>query len=306
MPPSSDNANPHEATLSTYMSSFLERAEGDKFPRKKCCGTSRSLYCTECCQLLIERERWPLPIQTGHLDLPFNLDIILSDRRLSATGFHAHVLLQASLGYNHVSIRQESSEDEDTSTSLERVRLFDIENGESIPSYEGHDSTFVLFPSNKSVPLSSVSKSIHRLIVLDCKWTKAGTQQRLPEIADLPQVHLDTPPSESFFWRWHNAGSGMCSTLEAIYCAALEVAESKDDFTDANRDALIHLMWLFGIQRAASALGSKRKGKPLPFSIDGKDLQRDLRRTEKGSEKHLRDIENGLRLREEAKAKTRI
>ena len=62
-------------------------------------------------------------------------------------------------------------------------------------------------------------------------------------------------------------------------------------------------MWLFGIQRAATAKGARREGKPAPFSKGGKDVQRDLRRTEKGSEKHLRDIEMGRRLKEEAKVK---
>ena len=95
----------------------------------------------------------------------------------------------------------------------------------------------------------------------------------------------------------------MVSTLEAIYFAALEVAPHKDDFGQDRMEALIHLMWLFGMQRAATAQGAKREGKPLPFSKDGKDMQRDLRRTEKGSEKHLQDIENGRRLKEEAKLK---
>jgi hypothetical protein len=304
--------NTNEEDLATYLNAFLHDVEGSKFPRKKCCGTSRSLYCVECSKLLIDRERWPASIQAGHLDLPFSLDIVLHDRRLSATGFHALVLLKASQGSNEDDDSSKSSHDvtEEESqviTQQERVRLFDIENGDQLPSYEGEDNnTFLLFPSENSVPISSVADQIHRLIVLDCKWTKSSCQS-LPQLARIQNVHIGNPPLESYFWRWHNAGTGMCSTLEALYFAALETAEASNenrhrkDFNEVNRKSLIDLMWLFGIQRNATALSAKREGKPSPFSKDGKAMQRNLRKTEKGSEKHLRDIERGKRLMEEAK-----
>jgi len=294
------NTNTNEENLATYLNAFLQNIK--VFPRKKCCGTSRSLYCTECCKLLIDRESWPTSIQAGQLDLPFYLDIVLNDKRLSATGFHAHVLLKASRGdlndYNGCETAQSQAQAH-AHAQEERIRLIDIENNESLPSYEGEDNTYVLFPSENSIPISSVASNIHRLIVLDCKWTKSSCQ-RLPEIDGLPQVHLDHPPSESFFWRWHNAGPGMCSTLEAIYFAAMEVAQVSCYFDNAKRKALIDLMWLFGIQRSATALRARREGKPLPFSKDGKTMQRDLRKTEKGSEKHLRDIEITKRLKAKA------
>ena len=300
--------NTNEENLASYLNAFLQvqNINENKFPRKKCCGTSRSLYCTECCKLLIDRERWPTSIQAGHLDLPFQLDIVLNDKRLSATGFHAHVLLKASRGdHNHNDYTYDGTGCETAQTQEERVRLIDIEKNEPLPSYEGEDNTYVLFPSENSIPISSVASNIHRLIVLDCKWTKSSCL-RLPEIDGLPKVHLDHPPSESFFWRWHNAGPGMCSTLEAIYFAAVEVAEVSccfdfdNDIDNEKRKALIDLMWLFGIQRSATALGARREGKPLPFSKDGKAMQRDLRKTAKGSEKHMRDIEIGKRLKAKA------
>lgn len=305
------NTNTNEENLATYLNAFLQEQNINqiKFPRKKCCGTSRSLYCTECCKLLIDRERWPTSIQAGHLDLPFQLDIVLNDKRRSATGFHAHILLKASRGdHNHNDCTYDGTGCQTAQTEEERVRLIDIENNEPLPSYEGEDNTYVLFPSENSIPISSVASNIHRLVVLDCKWTKSSCQ-RLPEIDGLPKVHLDHPPSESFFWRWHNAGPGMCSTLEAIYFAAVEVAEvsccfdfdndSDIDSDNEKRKALIDLMWLFGIQRSATALGARREGKPVPFSKDGKNMQRDLRKT-KGSEKHSRDIEIGKQLKAKA------
>lgn len=316
--------NEETINLEKYLNTFLQPcATKQQYPRQKCCGTSRSLYCTECCKLLIEREKWPLSIQSGVLDLPFALDIILSDRRLSATGFHALVLLRSSLAQVHEEggnncrvdsddegVARDKNEPRDLGGSIssfsaeERVRLFDTEIGETatIPMYDDQ-TTFVLFPSDHSIPISSAANAIERLVVLDCKWTKTGTQQNLPQISHLTQVHLDNPPTESFFWRWHNAGVGMCSTLEAIYYSALEVSKYRyQKFDEKKHAAIIDLMWLFGIQRAATALGARRDGKPLPFTKDGKDMQRDLRRTEKGSEKHMRDLENGRKLKLLAKA----
>lgn len=327
------NSNAASKALEKYLNSFLINDENRhshsqsrlNFPRIKCCGTSRSLYCTECSKLLIEKECLPSSIQKGALDLPFNLDVILSDRRLSATGFHALVLLRSSqkqqrqnLKYNMhhgadagVDINADADNGADTDTDAdadadssepldseigvenERVRLFDTEKGDTVPPYQPlnandvdiHD-TYVLFPSDNSVPLSSVAHQIKRLVVLDCKWTKSGTQQRIPEIAHLPKVHLNNAPKESFYWRWHNAGDGMCSTLEAIYYATVEAFDSCDDQGQRQRQdggetrkAKLDLMWLFGIQRAKTALGAKKEGKPSPFSKDGKDMQRDLRWT---------------------------
>ena len=56
-------------------------------------------------------------------------------------------------------------------------------------------------------------------------------------------------------------------------------------------------MWLFRIQRSLMMETAKKEGKPDPFTVEGKELQRSLRRTVKGSEKHLRDIENGKKLK---------
>jgi hypothetical protein len=303
--------------LGKYLNEIL--LQKPNFPRKWCCGTSRSLYCSECGRLLIEKEFWPSPLQTGQIQLPFDLDVVLSDRRRAATGFHALVLLQASRNcddYDHTMKGSEVTSDiidhDETkdiwskntfSTVDNHVRLFDIKNGASLPNYEDDDQVFVLFPSETSIPLSSVSARVKRLVVLDCKWTKVGTQQQLHEISHLPQVHLDESmiPAESYFWRWHNAGSNCISTLEAIYYAALQVSRDTTNPDNSNPDYLIHLMWLFGIQRALTSYAAEKRGKEKPFSEEGKEQQRLLRRTIKGSEKHLRDIQIGRKLREKVR-----
>ena len=297
--------------LGKYLSEIL--LQKPDYPRKWCCGTSRSLYCSECGSLLIEKEHWPTSIQFGELQLPFDLDVILSDRRRSATGFHALVLIEASRNNNDQSeaigdlIDPNDTREilhKNTFTTVDdHVRLFDIKNGASLPNYEDNGEIFVLFPSKTSKPLSSVATQVRRLVVLDCKWTKVGTQQQIKEISHLPQVHLDESmiPSTSYFWRWHNAGSNCISTLEAIYYAALQVSKETFGLTKCNHHSLIHLMWLFGIQRALTSYNAERRGKEKPFSKEGKEQQRSLRRTIKGSEKHLRDIEAGKKLREAAR-----
>jgi len=137
------------------------------------------------------------------------------------------------------------------------VRLFDVET-DDLPDYRGEHGTFLLFPDETAVPLSSVVLSsgrsvkggttatattgdplaivgcpIRRLVVLDCKWRR--TVSRLhPNLAGVPRVRLDTastgdPDSASsprtFFWRWHNSGDGCLSTIEAVYYAAWQVLQ---------------------------------------------------------------------------------
>mmetsp|Transcript_7101 Transcript_7101/g.7752 ORF Transcript_7101/g.7752 Transcript_7101/m.7752 type:complete len:396 (+) Transcript_7101:238-1425(+) len=334
----------HEQNLATYLNSFLDNPPS--YPRVKCCGSSKALYCTACYNLLIPKEYWPNDIQNGNLNIPFDLDILLSDRRRSSSGLHAVVLLQAS--QNSKMERQKQSEKGQEQQQQEQnekftgtiCTLIDVTAGDQIPHYdttithaktdpnhqakkdilksENHtNNTYILYPSQSSVPISSVSSKINKLIVLDCKWTMTQHLQTLPQLQNMQHVHLDYAPKESYFWRWHNAGEGMCSTMEAIYFAALQVQianrgkhnnrntnddyindeETNNDVNDEERcKRLVHLMWLFGIQRSATIMTAKSDGKPLPFSVEGKEYQRSLRRTIKGSEKHLRDIENGKRL----------
>jgi len=98
------------------------------------------------------------------------------------------------------------------------------------------------------------------------------------------QVHLDYTPKESFFWRWHNAGEGMLCTLEAIYFAAVQISTCQLQnlslsFTMQNNDklALLDIMWLFAIQRRLTCTTVEKHGRPLPFSTNGKELQRNYR-----------------------------
>mmetsp|Transcript_22965 Transcript_22965/g.34454 ORF Transcript_22965/g.34454 Transcript_22965/m.34454 type:complete len:126 (-) Transcript_22965:420-797(-) len=122
------------------------------------------------------------------------------------------------------------------------------------------------------------------------------------------QVHLTNPPSESQFWRWHSAGPGMLSTIEAIYTAAVEVATFHQGFEceQSEHELLLSLLWIFGLIRVATANTARKNGKPLPFS-DTDKRERQARLSYIGTEKHKQDKEKGRILKlETAKRKQEI
>jgi hypothetical protein len=334
-----------EATVKEYLDSFasIQNPSAQQIPRVACCKPSQSLYCKDCCRLLVPDEALPLPIlhrkqilmdnestrnandglQRGEnqtkkryterpLRLPFNLHVILDDRRGSSTGIHAIALLGNHL-CNNIEQELEMHEDKESngkacrnSCTLGTATLTDVEKLDPTEQSEvlenalemydesisDDSSTYFLFPCpGESVPLEEVSDKVKTLIVLDCKWTKSGVWRRSDRLRRIPKVHLSNPPKVSHFWRWHNAGPGMMSTIEAIYYASLEVyrsrysqlqicfsPQSQMDECLADEDNLIHLLWLFGQQRLATMEKARCEGKAAPCCEDGKEFQRSLRR----------------------------
>lgn len=205
-----------------------------KKERVLCCSRKRCLYCPECLKILFLEDRKEDVVES-RVQLPFKLDIALFDRRTSSTGLHAYMLLSES---NHnkdhqLTVSGSTEYDED-----ERVRLFDLERGKDLPDYskqKDRKTTFILFPSKDSIPLSDVAHNVSRLIVMDCKWTRTNpnyimskfNSQEGDDDVIIKKVHLSNPPSSSHYWRWHNAGEGMISTIEAVYCAAWEIEMSR-------------------------------------------------------------------------------
>jgi len=378
--------------------------------RVECCGSSQSLYCKFCCRLLVPDDLLPPPISLRKrlegncferdlgckfekvdggenkidvndgrererpLRIPFDLHIILDDRRGGSTGLHAVALLDERYG-NHsdgaklnpqqerissdgngrrgcgetVPIRTKSWSEEITHTmdfskvansrdrQLGSIALIDVKGGDIIPDYhsqctqthfkphssttriDNNSTTFLLFPCpGESVPINSIADKIQTLVVLDCKWTRSNLSKS-KELSCLQKVHLTFPPEQSYFWRWHNAGRGMMSTIEAIYYAALETLKKKDQqllkhksFSEqdvANSEKyqsnLIHLLWIFGHQRVEAYKGSQKEGKPPPWSVEGKELQRMLRK-QKGTWKQQRDKQVGKSLKEESRLRRRM
>lgn len=314
------------------------------FDRVVCCNTSQSLYCKECYSLLVPDHSLPIPISCRRrtigettldnqfegrpLRVPFNLHIILDDRRGSATGIHAMALLNGTnekgAGSNHHGEDKDDSQTDSIADSMNvnpsndfsdlgLVKLIDLANNDEIPNYRQDDaSTFLLLPSEgESVPLESVAQRIQTLVVLDIKWTKSRVWSRNKALSTLQKVHLSSPPEKSYYWRWHNAGNGMTSTMEAIYYAAFETMQAKRQHllesgqisqSDSNKllideKNLIHLLWLFGHQRAATFSRAQNEGKPAPSSVEGKEMQRALRK-QKGTWRQLRHEEDERRPKE--------
>mmetsp|Transcript_1009 Transcript_1009/g.1958 ORF Transcript_1009/g.1958 Transcript_1009/m.1958 type:complete len:301 (-) Transcript_1009:742-1644(-) len=264
-----------EVLLEEYLSSTLPR----EWPRVECCGSSRSLYCPECFRILIPRENWPSDLREGTMKFPFHIDIVLGkkERKTCATGVQVAAIAGAleSTEDSQVepSLSLQKDENRLESNGTEMVKLYSFECN-NIPTYDPDifPNTYVLFPEQGSVPITSVEK-IDRLIVLDIKWSKQSgkTDSRF---RSFPRVHLDSPPDQSHYWRWHSEGFGMLSTIEAIYFAAMEATT---DWNVSDRRRLINIMWLFAAQHAIVKKKSEIEDRCVPFS-EGAKIERRLLR----------------------------
>jgi DTW domain len=248
----------------------FQQLEKNSWSRVQCpsCNASRYLYCPDCCIILIPQNDWPTCIAPhGTLRLPFELDIILDDKRICASGVQVVTILRASANAAAAAAAAAAARRggaEEMSTNDDNgwcccCRLFDQALNDGIPNYQQEEAgTYFLFPDPTSVPLSSVMSAttacpLRKLVVLDCKWTSSSIRLH-PHLTHLQKVHLDNPPEMSYFWRWHSAGKGMLSTAEAIYYAAAQVAaaacsETSTNWNTQDQEELVHLLWLFGLQR---------------------------------------------------------
>jgi hypothetical protein len=274
-----------EARLTTYLDSTAVLSTRTNTTRRvACCNSSRAFYCPECCKILIPQDEWPRCFfQNGGIALPFTMDIVLGwkQRRTSSSGIQmmaiCNMMKEASLG-----TKDGDDELQKGSEGLwwNCMNLYDMNQGDKIPSYSGSDNstTFVLFPKKDSVPLSAVADKISKLVVLDVLWTRSGVVQLNSSLSSLPSVHLEFPPKQSHFWRWHDKGCGMLSTMEAIYFAAMEVSLARR-WAKKDREQIINIMYLFALQRSAIIQRHSRVSvaEPLPFSSEGKAKQRDAR-----------------------------
>lgn len=217
--------------------------------------------------------------------------------------------------------KEETLPDYSASQNSGRIVNEDKVDGDATGNID-EGGTYVLFPQEgKSVPMSSVAGKIKRLVVLDIKWTRsfnvklfsadyhkimvssqseAGggkSYNPLSGLKDLPFVHLEFPPQNSNFWRWHNRGEGMLSTIEAIYFAAREASvalqqrrdigenEKGDDNArqiaseeQDNDQTFTDILWLFALQRSIIQERSVQEGRPVAFSEEAKAMARALRK----------------------------
>lgn len=272
-----------------------------------CCGASRSMYCFHCCHLLIPLDQQPRPVRMGTIQLPFDVDILLDDRRASSTSVQLKTLIDACRRNHHNNNNNNGNTPKQKYTS--EIRLFDMALNEEIPNYtncEYTEGTYVLFPGPTSQSLAHIMREsgtegrptrIQRLVVLDCKWSRSSIRFH-KSIQGLPCLHLSPDqgtPIQSNYWRWHNAGPGMLSSVEAIYFCAWYVASiDSHHWTKDERNNLVSIMWLFGLHRGIIAkryreksvqtttcIGAKNVGEGstliLPFTEEYKSSSRALR-----------------------------
>lgn len=353
--------------------------DGDELTSQRvyCCNTSRSLYCPECCKVLVPKECWPQRFirrqqQKIGSRFPFEfMDIILGvkERRTSSTGIQlmciSNMIADAAEqarnntgempreyqqfelgGRKSNATGSYESEPNDGNDCGNRgidctdgvgwwrnIKLYDLNRGDTLPQHstenpaaeQYEEGTYVLFPQEgKSVPISAVANKIKRLVVLDIKWSRSynvqlfsadhhkilvsrpneggggKTYNPLAPLKDLPFVHLEHPPQNSNFWRWHNRGAGMLSTIEAIYFAAREASvalqhqqdigeEGKNDdgsnyeqqggIGEFDEDThFVDILWLFALQRSIIQKRSLQEGRPVAFSEEAKAMARALRK----------------------------
>lgn len=269
---------------------------GVDYSRVTCetCNASRSLFCSECASILLPSDQWPQPIRDRKVYIPFDVDIVLNDRRVSSTGVQFHSIISSmtqNTSDNYSGDKIGTAE----SLNITTCRLFDVERNEEIPNYSDQctEGTFLLFPGPTSQPLSSIVNEagvsmVKRLVVLDCKWSKSSIRFH-PHLTSLPQVHLDFVPKHSYFWRWHNAGESMLSTIEAIYYAAWDVSTTRPDITVDDRHNMVNILWLFGLIRKIiqtrydeGKVQSFIHPPAVPFLETSKEFYRLLRRQTKG------------------------
>jgi len=214
--------------LGNYLDKFLPSdSKKIQYPRVDCCGSSKSLYCTECFKLLLDKSQWPESILNGDLKLPFELDIILDDRRRSSSSLHAMVLMKAAA--SHRAALDLDDEVKSTAIHNSTIHMIDVQRDELIPSYENSlNSTFLLFPSPDSVPLSSVIEKVSKLVVLDCKWTRCKTiRTELRILTKASQYHFSIScegSEEADLSSIYFTGSPRCNTQRLIF---LEVAQCR-------------------------------------------------------------------------------
>jgi hypothetical protein len=299
--------------------------------REYCCNSSRSLYCPECCKILIPEQYWPQQLQQqqqqqcqrlqGFCFLPFSIELILGnkERRTSSTGIQLMVLCQMMKELSQATKGGLGEDDTRTNSNTkywwDETKLYDLSRGDTVPNHYNLETTFLLFPQKgKSVPISAVANKIERLVVPDIKWSlkwsRPGFIQLDDTLSKLPSVHLECPPTQSHFWRWHNFGPGMLSTIEAIYFAAVEVnvarhrhcpegdslpkhtrstQQQRQQQQHKQQESLLHIMWLFKLQRSIVEQRSLQEGRPVAFSKEAKDLRAAARSRKDGKDSVARE-----------------
>ncbi|CAI5736115.1 unnamed protein product [Peronospora destructor] len=158
------------------------------------CQRSYKFYCPKCNIPLGVPEKVTVPLLT----LPLCIHLWFQDKIKKSTAPHAKVLAPQDVEIIPYPLVNDST------TLIKYTR----------------ENAVVVYPSFEAETLDEISseelRDFRTLIFIDCPWQKAPVIIKDPVLAHLRHVKLAQPPKESHFWRYHKAGAGCVSTIEAI------------------------------------------------------------------------------------------
>ncbi|TMW66399.1 hypothetical protein Poli38472_004164 [Pythium oligandrum] len=172
------------------------------------CEHNYKFYCPKCCVPVGVPENATVP----SLVLPLQVHIWFQDKLKKSTAPHAKVLAPQDVEIVNYPL------DDDRQKELQYDR----------------ESVVVVYPTNYSETMPEMTPTdlakVKTLVFIDCPWQKAPVILQDPKLENLRCVKLAVPPSESKFWRYHQAGAGCVSTIEAIQLML-------EDYTKAMKQA---------------------------------------------------------------------
>ncbi|KAI9923272.1 hypothetical protein PsorP6_000254 [Peronosclerospora sorghi] len=250
------------------------------------CRRSYKFYCPKCNIPL----GVPKNVTVPSLVLPLRVHVWFQDKIKKSTAPHAKVLAPQDV----------------------EIIPYPPASDTVLPRYT-RDNAVIVYPSFKAITMDEINvdelRDIRTLIFIDCPWQKAPVIMTHPAIANLRYVKLARPPKESKFWRYHNAGAGCVSTIEAIqmmleeYTAAMKKARtSLPERYEAAR--LPDLLFFFKLQftRIVEHLENEAyPGRKLPMDADEKERRRLLyNQKEKGKQRRLENKQQAWTARSNA------
>ncbi|KAL4138821.1 hypothetical protein KRP22_002499 [Phytophthora ramorum] len=239
------------------------------------CQRSYKFYCPKCNIPLGVPQSVTVPV----LKLPLQVHVWFQDKIKKSTAPHAKVLAPQDVEI----IPYPPAKDKDALLSYTR------------------ETAVVVYPSFEAETLEEIKaeelRDIRTLIFIDCPWQKAPVIMTDPAIANLRHVKLAQPPKESNFWRYHKAGAGCVSTIEAIQLMLEEytVAAKKAEITLPEVSKLSDLLFFFKLQFKRIVEQFEDESNPdrkPPMEADEKERRRLMYSQKEAGKK--RRIENKL------------
>ena len=241
----------------------------EEWVRSRCprCSKRASFYCVDCYEIVGAPKGCCVPM----IDLPLRCSIVFFDKIRKSTAVHAKMLAP-----DHVDI---------------------LQYPDAIPRIDDPQRVAVAYPSDDSTTfeewdLKDLAK-LRRIILIDSPWKKSSMILNHEGLEGLRRVRLARPPEKSRFWRWHKAGHGALSTIEAIHyllaeyvskCPEENRTPSSERHCIGGRSRVLFdskrtdLLFFFELMRKKIArfyaTDEEYQDVPLPYDEDGKRAYR--------------------------------